>query len=168
MSELQQVAAQALPPAPVQDTLERPYLDPAQRYAEGINQMGNTGAPLVRGTPSHLEAIARALGLAIPGRGGLGAPKVPGARPNAMQGPGTTAPGYAASRQAAPPFDPHAFAQQKGLTYQGETALGPKTFHEFRDNATRGNFMVRGPLTSEAVEAALADHLKRWGLGPRP
>ena len=74
MSELGRVAQQVTPP-PVEDTLVQPYLDPAAHYQQGIERMGTQGPRIDR--MGHLEAIARALSLAIPGRGGVGPPVPP-------------------------------------------------------------------------------------------
>jgi hypothetical protein len=75
-----------------------------------------------------------------------------------------------ASREQQP-FDPAAWAAERGVTFQGSVDHGPELgkMHEFReDRLTKGgNFSIRGELTRESAEGALGEHYKRWGVSPR-
>jgi len=65
-------------------------------------------------------------------------------------------------------FDPSAYATSKGSVYQGEWKGAPGGAHEFREDALTGggNFTVKGELTQESFDAALAAHYKSWKVEP--
>jgi hypothetical protein len=74
-------------------------------------------------------------------------------------------------------FDPSTYASSKGVTYQGVggDVIGGKDlrYYEFMHAPTEGNFGVSfadlpgGELTPEAFDAALDEHLVKWGMKSR-